>query len=86
MQKRAPQGPRKSSALARLGTAVAAGALVWASAAQAAETLQDVIKRRALTQEDVLAAAKTFVPTGKRVSATILLCRIPSTYAVYWSL
>jgi nitrous-oxide reductase len=46
--------------------ALAAGALLWAGAAGAGETLQDVIKRRALTQEDVLAAAKTYVPTGKR--------------------
>jgi nitrous-oxide reductase len=30
------------------------------------ETLQDVMKRRALTQQDLLAAAKTYVPTGKR--------------------
>lgn len=46
--------------------AVAAAALLWAGAAGAAETLQDVIQRRQLTQEDVLAAAKTYVPTGKR--------------------
>ncbi|MGH0034153.1 MAG: Sec-dependent nitrous-oxide reductase [Myxococcota bacterium] len=31
-----------------------------------AETLQQVLKRRELTQADVLAAAKTYVPTGKR--------------------
>ena len=31
-----------------------------------AETLQQVLKRRELTQKDVLAAAKTYVPTGKR--------------------
>ena len=31
-----------------------------------AETLQDVMKARELTQQDLLAAAKTYVPTGKR--------------------
>ncbi len=32
----------------------------------AAESLQDVLKRRNLSQQDLLAAAKTYVPTGKR--------------------
>jgi len=32
----------------------------------AAESLQDVMKRRSLSQQDILAAAKTYVPTGKR--------------------
>jgi nitrous-oxide reductase len=51
---------------------VALAALAWfataafGTAAPAAENLQDVIKRRELTQQDVLAAAKTYVPTGKR--------------------
>lgn len=31
-----------------------------------AETLQDVMKRRGLSQQDLLAAAKTYVPTGGR--------------------
>jgi nitrous-oxide reductase len=31
-----------------------------------AETLQEVMQRRELSQKDVLAAAKTYVPTGKR--------------------
>ena len=31
-----------------------------------AETLQDVMKSRELSQQDVLAAAKTYVPTGGR--------------------
>ena len=31
-----------------------------------AESLQDVMKRRNLNQQDLLAAAKTYVPTGKR--------------------
>ncbi len=39
---------------------------VVASPIAGAETLQDVIKRRGLTEQDVLAAAKTYVPTGKR--------------------
>jgi nitrous-oxide reductase len=34
--------------------------------ASGAETLQDVLKRRGLSQMDILAAAKTYVPTGKR--------------------
>jgi nitrous-oxide reductase len=34
--------------------------------ASAKENLQEVLKRRGLTQQDLLAAAKTYVPTGKR--------------------
>ena len=41
-------------------------ALAAGSAVVAKETLQDVMKRRGLSQKDVLAAAKTYVPTGKR--------------------
>ncbi len=33
---------------------------------RAADTLQDVMKNRGLSQQDLLAAAKTYVPTGKR--------------------
>lgn len=47
----------------RLLTAVV---VACASGAWAAETLQEVLKRRNLTQQDLLAAAKTYVPTGKR--------------------
>jgi len=36
------------------------------SAVWAAESLQDVLKERGLSQQDLLAAAKTYVPTGKR--------------------
>ena len=43
-----------------LGVALAAGQTTWAG------TLEDVMKSRGLTQKDVLAAAKTYVPTGKR--------------------
>ncbi|WP_265943227.1 Sec-dependent nitrous-oxide reductase [Dechloromonas sp. A34] len=46
---------------------VAAG-IGWgaASTAWSAESLQDVMKRRGLSQQDLLAASKTYVPTGKR--------------------
>jgi nitrous-oxide reductase len=37
-----------------------------ASAVWSAESLQDVLKERGLSQQDLLAAAKTYVPTGKR--------------------
>ena len=37
-----------------------------ASAVWSADTLQDVLKERGLSQQDLLAAAKTYVPTGKR--------------------
>src|SRR3990172_8652998 len=57
---------RRAGALARALFAFSAGAFLLATAAGAAETLQAVMKRRQLTQEDVLAAAKTFVPSGKR--------------------
>jgi nitrous-oxide reductase len=40
--------------------------LLITEAAWAAETLQDVMTRRGLTEKDILAAAKTYVPTGKR--------------------
>ncbi|MEW5741659.1 MAG: Sec-dependent nitrous-oxide reductase [Myxococcota bacterium] len=39
---------------------------LFATVAWSGETLQDVMKRRGLTQQDLLAAAKTYVPTGKR--------------------
>ncbi len=51
----------KSSMLA---LAVALG--LSSSAAWSAESLQDVMKRRGLSQQDLLSAAKTYVPTGKR--------------------
>ncbi len=41
-------------------------ALLVAPSAWSRENLQQVIKRRGLEQKDVLAAAKTYVPTGKR--------------------
>ena len=45
---------------------VAAGIGFGAATSWAAESLQDVMKRRDLTQQDLLAASKTYVPTGKR--------------------
>ncbi len=41
-------------------------ALGLVAATAAAESLQDVIKRRGLKQQDLLAAAKTYVPSGQR--------------------
>jgi nitrous-oxide reductase len=41
-------------------------ALLAAPSAWSKESLQQVMKRRGLTQENVLAAAKSYVPTGKR--------------------
>ena len=38
----------------------------FAATAYSAESLQDVMKRRGLSQQDLLAASKTYVPTGKR--------------------
>ncbi|MDP2107778.1 MAG: cytochrome C, partial [Rhodocyclaceae bacterium] len=40
--------------------------LTAAGAAWSQESLQDVMKRRGLSQQDLLAASKTYVPTGKR--------------------
>jgi nitrous-oxide reductase len=48
-----------------IATALGLGA-VLASAAFADESLQDVMKRRSLSEKDVLAAAKTYVPPGGR--------------------
>jgi nitrous-oxide reductase len=45
---------------------LAAGMGLAASAAWSADSLQDVLKARGLSQQDLLAAAKTYVPTGKR--------------------
>ena len=45
---------------------IAAGLGLSAASAWSAESLQDVMKRRNLSQQDLLAASKTYVPTGKR--------------------
>ena len=48
-------------------TSVALGVLMGFSApAFAAETLEEVMKRRGLAQKDILAAAKTYTPSGGR--------------------
>ncbi len=51
-----------------LKASVAAGTLACFGgiAASSAENLQDVMKRRNLTDKDILAAAKTYTPTGGR--------------------
>ena len=51
-----------------LRTSVALASLVGLTTvgAFAAESLDDVMKRRGLSQKDILAAAKTSPPTGKR--------------------
>ncbi len=46
-----------------VGAAIAVGG---ASAAWSTETLQDVMQRRGLAEKDLLAAAKTYTPTGGR--------------------
>ena len=45
---------------------IAAGMGLATTAAWSADALQDVMKQRGLSQQDLLAAAKTYVPTGKR--------------------
>jgi len=56
----------RRSITATVITAFAASCLLVTSAAWSAETLQQVLKRRGLSQKDILAAAKTYVPTGGR--------------------
>jgi nitrous-oxide reductase len=51
----------------RTAVALVVGCMGFAaSAVWSAESLQDVLKERGLSQQDLLAAAKTYVPTGKR--------------------
>ena len=54
-------GKRALLALGALSVGLTAASVAWSS-----EGLDEVMKRRGLTQKDVLAAAKTYVPTGKR--------------------
>ncbi len=49
------------AALVALTMGVTAGGQAWSQ-----ETLKDVMKRRGLTEKDILAAAKTYTPTGGR--------------------
>jgi nitrous-oxide reductase len=59
-----PGVPHHGRGVVRVGAALLAATFLVASAG--AETLQEVVQRRQLTQQDLLAAAKTYVPTGKR--------------------
>ncbi|HEX6736470.1 MAG TPA: Sec-dependent nitrous-oxide reductase [Azonexus sp.] len=52
---------KSTALLVAAGLGFGAASIAWS-----AESLQDVLKRRGLSQQDVLAAAKTYVPTGKR--------------------
>jgi nitrous-oxide reductase len=52
---------RRLSLVASTVFALGATSLAWS-----AETLQDVMERRGLTEKDLLAAAKTYTPTGGR--------------------
>ena len=47
-------------------TLLLAAGMGLAATAWSADSLQDVLKARGLSQQDLLAAAKTYVPTGKR--------------------
>jgi nitrous-oxide reductase len=47
-------------------TAVAGLGMAFAAVGANAETLDEVLARRGLTQQDLLAAAKTYTPSGKR--------------------
>lgn len=55
---------KKNRVLATLIATVSLGAFA-SSNAWSADTLQDVMKRRGLTEADIMAAAKTYTPTGK---------------------
>ncbi|MDY0071674.1 MAG: hypothetical protein RBR77_03390 [Thauera sp.] len=56
----------KTFAVKTTAMLIAAGLGLGAGTAFAAESLQDVMKRRNLSQQDLLAAAKTYTPTGGR--------------------
>ncbi|MCC2112021.1 MAG: hypothetical protein KDJ16_08315, partial [Hyphomicrobiales bacterium] len=47
-------------------SAAAGFGLATIGTAFSAESLEDVMKRRGLTEKDILAAAKTYTPTGGR--------------------
>jgi nitrous-oxide reductase len=50
----------------RVSTLIIAAGIAASASAWSEESLQDVMKRRDLSQQDLMAAAKTYVPTGKR--------------------
>jgi nitrous-oxide reductase len=52
---------RAAAVIIAAGIGLAAAASAWSE-----ESLQDVMKTRGLSQQDLMAAAKTYVPTGKR--------------------
>jgi nitrous oxide reductase len=56
---------KRTQRLTSLATGVVLG-LGAAGAAWSEDTLKDVMDRRGLTEKDLLAAAKTYVPTGGR--------------------
>ncbi len=56
-----------ASALLGIGLALGAGSSAWSQ-----ETLKDVMKRRGLSEQDILAAAKTYTPTGGRDEYIVL--------------
>lgn len=49
-----------------MGAALLSAALLLSASTGSAQTLQEVMKERGLTQQNLLAAAKTYVPTGGR--------------------
>jgi nitrous-oxide reductase len=55
-----------SGARRAVGFLLATALCCWAASAGAAETLQQVMKKRGLSQENLLAAVKTYTPTGGR--------------------
>ncbi|MCL2020961.1 MAG: Sec-dependent nitrous-oxide reductase [Betaproteobacteria bacterium] len=54
------------SLIVKATTALLMAAFGVGTALAAPETLQDVMKRRGLSQQDLLAASKTYTPSGKR--------------------
>ena len=56
----------RSGARRALAFLLATALCGFAAGAGAAETLQQVMKKRGLSQENLLAAAKTYTPTGGR--------------------
>jgi nitrous-oxide reductase len=56
----------KRATLHTLSLFVASALGLSAAVSWSADSLQDVMKKRGLSQQDLLAAAKTYVPSGKR--------------------
>ncbi len=66
MTGRRPSVAARAAGWFAISAALVAALVAAAPAAWAKETLQSVMKRRGLTQQNLLAAAKTYVPTGGR--------------------